>query len=187
MLIEPQLTWLGVETHGQDFESFISAHLTNMRHKKSLFYKERLLQQNFKNFNNLPRHLNVCLTKTMFAAYTQIFGQVLPTTDLEDLNKIALESLQRLTGINCIKGGEAQFHSFLGIPMPTHKWHMLRLVFYRMQLKHKKGHSYIADWLKKPADPDLPYITEIKSLLNQWIPNWNPETDLINEPNEGTK
>ncbi len=113
----PAIRYLGAILHAQDPNCIISSYHTTQTFKKKMQTKENTLFRNYKRYTNLPLEKNINLTKAMFEAYTEVFGQIMPLDHMKIIDDYCFESLKRLIPIK--SNDPSQYHTYLGIPMPT--------------------------------------------------------------------
>ncbi len=111
---QPLIRYLGVDLHAQDPKCIISSHHTTKAFQNKLQNKENTLFKNFRSYKHLPLHTNINLTRAMFAAYTEIFGQVMPMNHIDELDKYCLESLDRLLPLKCYEPDQYHTYSEMG-------------------------------------------------------------------------
>ena len=63
-----------------------------------------------------------------------------------------------------------QLRIFMGIPSPTNRWKMLKLMFYK-KLIEKPDYTILHKWAANELDDDIPFMNEFRKLINKYIPN----------------
>ena len=81
------------------------------------------------------------LIKTFFLSYTEIFGQILPITNITQLDEISLNSQIKLTQIYKKRISSNQFKLFIGIPSSSQRWIILKLMHYYKAVNDKNAAS----------------------------------------------
>ena len=137
----PHCRYLGAILCSHSSSCILSDTNTNRRFVKRLKSKENyLLNQMELHYSKIHLNLRLPLIKTFFLAYTEIFGQVLPSSDLSNLDNISLINQCKLTKIFAAHVDPLQFRIFIGIPSPSQRWIVLKLMFlYQLVVDPKRS------------------------------------------------
>ena len=163
--------YLGAQLCDQNPLGIISDKKTNKSFVKRMFAKEHQLLHNLQ-LNYVRIHLNIKLPliKTFFLAYTEIFSQVLPTQNLKKLDDISIKTQIKLCQIYPKRVDHHQFRIFIGIPSPSQRWIMTKLLYYYKMVNNPK-HTIYSQLMNECLDNKLPIFKQTKKLIETWIPD----------------
>ena len=131
--------------------------------------ENQLLKHLQLRFHTVP--LNDCLPliRTFFSCYTEIFQQILPRCSLDFLNRTCFANQVRLSNIFHNRPQMIAFSIFTGIPLPSERSVLLKLLFYR-KMKRFPFNSILNNIFQYYPNLDLPMFRHINSLVKNWIP-----------------
>ncbi len=175
----PEIKYLGSYLHEQDPQNILSSHITTNNFIKKLKAKENYLHKLNINYNTVPLHKCINLTKSAFTAYTEVYAQVLPQINLDRIDTIAYNIVNKVLPV--YESEPNQLHYYTKIPKPSERWIQLQLCYHRKLHKMDTTRSKMAYWTQNNSLPELPYFQNCESLCNKWIPNWDPKTDTISD------
>ena len=151
-------------------KGIISDHLTNKSFTKRLFSKEyQLLNTIQMQFRDIHLNVKIPLIRTFFLAYTEIFGQILPNTENMNLNKISINNQIKLCNIKIDRIDKHQFKTFIGIPSPSQRWIILKLLYYQKLLKNPNK-TIFNKWINYNLNFEIPMFLNFRSLIRKWLP-----------------
>ena len=114
--------------------------------------------------------MKIPLIKTFFLAYTEIFAQILPSSHLKMLDTISYKCQLKLCQIFYKRANPIQFRIFIGIPSPSDRWILIKLLYY-YKLVQKPDHTIYSKLVNKCLFINLPIFNQLRQLIHKWIPN----------------
>ena len=162
--------YLGAQLCDNDTKCIISETKTTNRFIKRMFLKENQLLHSLQlHYAKIHLNIKLPLIKTFFLAYTEIFAQILPSFDLQKLDLISYKSQIRLCQIYHTRVKMKQFRIFIGIPSPTQRWILVKLLHYYKIIKNPANTIY-NQLINDNINQDLPIYNQLRELVNTWIP-----------------
>ena len=95
--------------------------------------------------------------------------QILPFSQLDKLDQISYASQLKLCEIYTKRAKPKQFRIFIGIPSPSDRWILIKLLYY-YKLVQKPDHTIFSQLINKYLSSDLPIYNRLRKLINTWIP-----------------
>ena len=166
-----QCRYLGAYLFSKGVKSLISDVITNQQFIKKLYTKQhQLLHQLELNYSNLHLDIKIPLIRTFFLAYSEIFGQILPISNTTQLDEISIKSQITLTHIYPSRVKHKQFRIFIGMPSPSQRWIMLKLLYYYKSVNFPNL-SILHQCVNKHLHIQIPMFCHLRKIINRWIPN----------------
>ena len=90
---KPVCRYLGAKSYDKDSNCLISESKTNNSFVRRMFAKEHQLLHNlYINYSKIHLNIKLPLIKSFFLAYTEIFAQIPPTHNFQNLDEISFKS-----------------------------------------------------------------------------------------------
>lgn len=163
--------YLGAKLYDKDDHCLISETKTNKNFIKRMFAREHQLLHNLHlNYTKIHLNIKLPLIKSFFLAYTEIFAQILPTHHFQNLDQISFRSQTKLCQIYHKRTNINQFRMFIGIPSPSQRWIVIKLLhYYKIMLN--PNHTIYNMLINNLISEDLPTFNYLRKLINTWIPD----------------
>ena len=118
------------------------------------------------------KYLNITdkikIIKTFYIVYTEIFGQILPNSNLKIINKKFNKIIKQRLHIP--RYNPIQFQLYSGIPTPSQRWELLKLNFLHKLIQPKyQFKTYLNMWLYDIKALKLPFYKELMNIYNKWF------------------
>ena len=149
-----------------------------MIQKQSIIPKLNLNQQ------QISLDAKIRLLKTFYLPYTEIFAQILESTDENTEKALKCQQNAIKEQLQIYKYEPTQLSLFTGIPYPIERWTVIKLQFYWKLLRNKEI-TYLHKWARmKEINESYELLKQFEELKTKWCNNTNDkETDTFLKAN----
>ncbi|MCP4971730.1 MAG: hypothetical protein GY932_14180, partial [Arcobacter sp.] len=176
--------YLGAMLHDTNKNCIISDKLTNNSFIQRLQGKTDTIKYKLDiKLKNIGLNSRIPLIKSFFLAYTEIYGQILPTKYLKKSDKISLKNMKDLCSIETSHAVNREFRSFIGIPNPTQRWSLLKAMFHH-KMRRNPDFTVLNHFISNYIDDDIPMFNELRKIRNNLFPNLEDEDYIKIKPKD---